>query len=201
MAFICLAKFFAYDIIILPIREERIMRIDILERGYKAKDKLKDLIEKKVNRFEKYVGEDASCKVVLSSRNDNSYKMEVTLTAKNLFVRSEVESDNMYVNIDTCLSKIERQIVKHQDKLSTAKKGGFIDPVELLFFDELPKFRKPVISKRKHYDLHPMSEAEAMEQLDLVDHDFYVFLNEKTQKVSVLYRRGDDDYGVIETNI
>ena len=46
-----------------------------------------------------------------------------------------------------------------------------------------------------------MSEAEAMEQLDLVDHDFYVFLNEKTQKVSVLYRRGDEDYGVIETNI
>ncbi len=183
------------------------MKIDILERGYKAKDKLKDLIEKKVNRFEKYVGEDASCKVVLSSRNDNSYKMEVTLTAKNLFVRSEVESDNMYVNIDTCLSKIERQIVKNTGKYKNKFSRDltmpfeFIDPAELLFFDELPKFRKPVISKRKHYDLHPMSEAEAMEQLDLVDHDFYVFLNEKTQKVSVLYRRGDEDYGVIETNI
>lgn len=176
------------------------MRIDILERGYKAKDKLKDLIEKKLNRFEKYVGKEASCKVVLSMRNENSYKMEVTLNAKNLFVRSEVESDNMYVNLDTCLSKIERQIVKHQDKLSSAKKIGFIDPAELLFFDELPNFKKPTITKRKHYDLHPMSEAEAMEQLDLIDHDFYVFLNEKTQKVSVLYRRGDEDYGIIETN-
>ncbi len=177
------------------------MKIDILERGYKAKDKLRDLIEKKVNRFDKYVGENASCKVVLSMRNENSYKMEVTLTAKNLFVRSEVESDNMYVNIDTCLSKIERQIVKHQDKLASAKKAVAFDPAELLFFDELPRFRKPVISKRKHYDLYPMSEEEAIEQLELVDHDFYVFLNEKTQNVNVLYRRGDDDYGIIETSI
>lgn len=175
------------------------MKIDILERGYKAKDKLRDLIEKKVNRFDKYVGEDANCKIVLSMRNENSYKMEVTLSAKNLFVRSEVESDNMYVNIDTCLSKIERQIVKHQDKLAS-KKIAF-NPADLFFFDELPTFRKPVISKRKHYDLHPMSEEEAIEQLELVDHDFYVFLNEKTQKVNVLYRRGDEDYGVIETNI
>lgn len=177
------------------------MRIDILERGYKAKDKLKDLIEKKLNRFDKYVGNDTSCKVVLSMRNENSYKMEVSLNAKNLFVRSEVESDNMYVNLDTCLSKIERQIVKHQDKLSSAKRANIIDPAELLFFDELPRFKNPTITKRKKYDLHPMSEADAMEQLELVDHDFYVFLNEKTQKVNVLYRRGDEDFGIIETDI
>lgn len=177
------------------------MRIDILERGYKAKDKLKDLIEKKVNRFEKYVGSDANCKVVLSSRNENSYKMEVTLTNKNMFVRSEVESDNMYVNIDTCLSKIERQIVKHTDKMASRKKAELIDPMDLLFFDELPHYRKPEITKRKHYDLHPMNEIDAAEQLELVDHDFYVFLNEKTQKVNVLYRRKDGDYGIIETNV
>lgn len=176
------------------------MKIDILERNYKAKDKLKDLIEKKISRFEKYLGKNATCKVVLSSRNDNSYKMEVTLTEKNLFVRSEVESDNMYVNLDTCLSKIERQIVKHQDKLSSAKKAAFIDPTELLFFDEFPKFKKPTITKRKHYDLFPMSETEAAEQLELIDHDFYIFLNEKTQKVNVIYKRTDSDFGIIETD-
>ena len=175
------------------------MKIDILERGYKAKDKLKDLIEKKIERFEKYVGKEATCKVVLSSRKDNAYKMEVSLNAKGLFVRSEVESDNMYVNLDTCLSKIERQIVKHQDKLQDFKKLD-LGSLELQFFDEIPTFKKPSITKRKTFDLYPMSEAEAVEQLDLIDTDFYIFLNEETQKVSVIYRRNDEDYGVIETN-
>ena len=177
------------------------MKLDILERGYKAKDKLRDLITKKVDRFEKYLGKEANCKVVLSSRNENSYKMEVTISAKGLFVRSEVESDNMYANLDTCLSKIERQIVKHQDKLQDIKKVDLFDAADLLFFDELPKAKKPVITKRKAYDLYPMTEEEAVEQLELIGHDFYVFLNVKTQQVNVVYLREDGDYGIIETNI
>ncbi len=177
------------------------MKIDILERNYKAKDKLKDLIEKKINRFEKYLDRNASCKVVLSSRKDNVYKMEVTIQSKGMFVRSEVESDNMYANIDTCLSKIERQIVKHIDKLSNIKKIDLIDAADLLFFDEVPTFKAPKITKRKKYDLYPMSEKEAIEQLELLDNSFYVFLNEANQKVCVVYLRDDGDFGIIETNI
>ena len=177
------------------------MKLDILERGYKAKDKLKDLITKKVDRFEKYLGNEANCKVVLSSRKENSYKMEVTISAKGLFVRSEVESDNMYANLDTCLSKIERQIVKHQDKLQSFKKIDLIDATDLLFFDEIPVAKKPQITKRKAYDLYPMTEEEAVEQLELIGHDFYVFLNVNTQQVNVIYLREDGDYGIIETNI
>ena len=177
------------------------MKIEIQERNYKAKDKLKDLIEKKIERFEKYLGKDASVKVVLSSRRDTDYKMEVSISSKGLFVRSEVESDNMYANIDTCLSKIERQIVKHQDKLTDIKRIGLIDAADLLFFDDLPTFNKPKITKRKEYDLTPMSESDAIEQLDLVGNSFYVFLNEKNQKVCVVYLRDDGDYGIIETNV
>ena len=176
------------------------MKIEILERNYKAQNKLKDLIEKKVNRFEKHLGDEATCKVVLSSRNENSYKMEVTLKANGLFVRSEVESDNMYANLDTCLSKIERQVVKHQEKLSSFKRTNLIDAKDLLFFDELPTFKKPQITKRKKYDLFPISEQDAIELLELTDHDFYVFLNEKTQKVNIVYARHDGDYGLIETD-
>lgn len=175
------------------------MKLDILEKNYKAREKLKDLIVKKVERFEKFLGDGATCKVVLSARKEGAYKMEVNIQSKGLFVRSEVESDNMYANLDTCLSKIERQIVKHQDKLTSKRTN--IDPMDLLFFDEIPTFKKPTITKRKSFDLYPMSEAEALEQLDLVDNSFYVFLNEKNQKVCVLYRRDDEDYGIIETNM
>lgn len=177
------------------------MKIDILERNYKSRDKLKDLIQKKLERFEKYLGADATCKVVLSARKGESFKMEVSVQAKGLFVRSEVESDNMYVNLDTCLSKIERQIVKHQDRLQDIKKIDLSDAADLLFFDELPTFKAPKITKRKSFELYPMSEAEAIEQMEMVDNSFYVFLNEASQKVCVVYLRDDGDYGIIETNI
>ena len=174
------------------------MKIEIVERNYKAKDKLTSLITKKIEKFEKYLSPAAACKVVLSSARDR-YKMEVSLSDKGKFIRSEVESDNMYANIDLCLAKVERQIVKHSDKLIGKKRG--IDPFELMFFDELPEFHKPKITKRKHFDLVPMSEEEAMEQIDLIGNDFYVFLNEKTQKVNVLYKRDDDDFVIIETSV
>ncbi len=174
------------------------MKIEIVERNYRAKDRLEDLIHKKIEKFSKYLSDGASAKVVLSSAKDR-YKMEVSVTDKGLFVRSEVETDNMYANLDLCLSKIERQIVKHSEKLT--EKNRSIDPLELMFFDELPEFHKPKISRRKHYDLVPMSEEEAMEQIELVGHDFYVFLNEATQKVNVIYARTDGDFGLIETEI
>jgi len=174
------------------------MKIDIVERNYKASGKLESLITKKIEKFDKYLSENSSAKVVLSAANDR-YKMEVSVSDKGLFVRSEVETDNMYANLDLCLSKIERQIVKHSEKLAEKKRA--IDPLELMFFDELPEFHKPRITRRKHYDLVPMSEEEAMEQIELIGHDFYVFLNERTQKVNVIYARTDGDFGLIETDI
>ena len=174
------------------------MKIEIVERNYKTRDKLADLINKKIEKFSKYLTADATAKVVLSSVKDR-YKMEVSVSDKGLFVRSEVETDNMYANLDLCLAKIERQIVKHSERLT--EKNRMIDPLELMFFDDLPKFNKPKITRRKHYDLVPMSEEEAMEQIELVGHDFYVFLNENTQKVNVIYTRTDGDFGLIETDI
>ena len=99
------------------------------------------------------------------------------------------------------ISKIERQIVKHIDKLSNIKKVDLIDAADLLFFDEVPTFKAPKITKRKKYDLYPISEKEAIEQLELLDNSFYVFLNEANQKVCVVYLRDDGDFGIIETNI
>ena len=175
------------------------MKIDILEKNYIAREKLKDLIQKKVDRFDKYLGNKATCKVVLSARKEGAYRMEVSIQSKGLFVRSEVESDNMYANLDTCLSKIERQIVKHQDRLNDRKNS--VDANDLFFFDDIPTFTPPQISRRKSYELFPISEEEAIEQLELIDHDFYIFLNEKTQKVCVVYQRADGDFGIIETNV
>lgn len=177
------------------------MKIEIVERGgYTAREKLVALIEKKVDRFDKYLSDNASCKVVLSASRGERFKMEVSLSDKGKFIRAEVESDNMYANVDLCLAKVEKQIVKHSEKLIDRKRNADA-LLDFMFFDDVPEFDTPKIVKRKHYDLAPMSEEEAMEQIELVGHDFYVFLNEKTQMVNVLYKRADEDYGIITTSI
>jgi len=175
------------------------MKIEILERGYKAKEKFKDILTKKLSRFEKYLDDNASAKVVLSEVKGD-YKLEVTIASKGMFVRSEVVSDNMYANIDLCLAKLERQIVKYSAKFVAKRRR--IEPDLLMFFDEVPVFEKPKITRRKAYDLKPMTEEEAMEQIELIDNDFYVFLNVETNTVCVLYKRhGGSEYGIIETNV
>ena len=174
------------------------MKIEIVERNYKAKDKFKEIITKKLNRFEKYLDKDASAKVVLSEQNGRN-KLEVTIASKGKYIRSEVESDNMYANIDTNLAKLERQIVKYSAK-QTARRN-VIDPALLEFYDEIPQIIEPKITKRKKYELEPMTEKEAMELAELIDNDFYVFLNKKTNTVCVLYRRHNTqgEYGIIVT--
>ncbi len=173
------------------------MKVEILERGYKVKDKLRNLIQKKLEKMEKYLGNEATCKVVCSKVKDRE-KMEITINASGLYVRSEVETDNMYANLDTCLAKIERQIVKYSDKL-VDKKRNAIDFKDLMFFDELPAFKKPQITKRKQFELIPMTDDEAIEAMELLGNTFYIYLDKKSGAVKVAYTRNDGDYGVIET--
>lgn len=176
------------------------MKIEIVERNYKAREKLKDLLEKKLNRFEKYLEANASAKVVLAE-NNGRFKTEITVSSGSMFVRSEVETDNMYVNVDLCLAKLERQIVKYSQKHLSRRRD--VDPALLLFFDEVPDFSEPKITKRKNFDLSPMTEEEALEQMELVGNDFYVFLNKKTNNVCIVYKRrnAENEYGIIETNV
>ena len=173
------------------------MKIEITQRNYVAKDKLKDLIEKKLARFEKYLDESANAKVVLSKAGTSErYKMEITVKGKGLVVRSEVESDNMYANLDTCLAKLERQVVRISGK---AKSSVKVDPATLLFFDEVPEESKAQIVKRKEFELDEFNEEEAMEQIELLDNDFYIYKDRKTKNVCVVYKRSDGDYGLIVT--
>jgi len=174
------------------------MKIEILERNYKAKDKLKDLIEKKLEKMQKYLGKDASARVVLSKSHERE-KMEVNIKANGLFVRSEVESDNMYANLDNALAKIERQAIKYSGKLIDKKRNSTIDINDLLFYDELPEFKSPKITKRKEFELAPMTEEEAIESLELLGNSFYVYKDKKTENVCIMYKRNDGDYGIIST--
>ena len=173
------------------------MRIDIICKEYIAREKLKDLIEKKTAKLEKFFDNPVNAKVVLSARKDR-YKMELTLTSAGKLVRSEVESDNMYANLDLCLSRIERQIIKFNRKLI---EKGRKPELEFNFFEDLPQFEEPKVVKTKTFDLTPISVDEAIEQLELLGNNFSLFFNKENNQVNLIYKREDGNIGLIETRV
>jgi putative sigma-54 modulation protein len=175
------------------------MKIEIVGKDYKVSDKLIEIITKKINKLDKYFSEHATVKVYCRTEN-NTNKMEINIQDKGMFYRAEASSnENMYSNIDLALPKLEKQIIKHKDKLqSKMKTDAFVAPYA--FLDKEPEEKESKVVKTKTFDLTPISVEDAELYLDMSDHNFYVFLNEKTMKVNVIYNRNDKDYGLIEVN-
>ena len=173
------------------------MKLEIIEKNYDVGKRLQSLIEKKVGKLGRYFKDDAVCKVACKEDNKR-FKLEITITGKGCFFRSEVVGDNMYDNLDVALPKIEKQILKFSGKKNDSYKAVTLP--ELLFVSELPEEEyKKKITKRKTFSLDPITEEDAIYMLETTDHDFYVFLNAETGLVSILYRKGGvDQYGLIE---
>lgn len=174
------------------------MIIEFLSKNYTPTDKLKDLIDKKIQRLDKFfVGEDTKIKVCLKQVKDNTYTLELTIILDNTVLRAEVTSDNMYNNIDIALPKLEKQIIKHHTKLMSRTKKIREK------FDEEEKDveRQRAVVRTKTYELAPMTVEDAIEELELVEHSFFVFLNKANGNVNVVYKRNDGDYGLIQAVI
>ena len=175
------------------------MKIEFVERNYDIGNRLKNVIEKKIEKLDRYFGDDANVRVVCKVEN-RTKKLELTITNKGLLYRAEVTGDNMYENIDLALPKIERQILKHSDKRKDKFKTGAFDAPEFLFLEEKPVVEKKEIYKKKEFELTPITVEDAKEFMETLGHRFYVFLNAETGLVNVLYERGDGKLGLIECN-
>lgn len=175
------------------------MKIEFVERNYDIGKRLKEVISKKVEKLDRYFGENALARVVCSLQN-KTYKLELTVTNNSMLYRAEVTGENMYENIDFALPKIERQILRQSDKKKNLFKSNAFDIPSLLFLDEMPEKKKEEIYKKKSFDLEPITVEDAEYNLEAIDHDFYVFLNAETGKVNVLYKRNDEKLGLIECN-
>lgn len=170
------------------------MRIEFLCRNYEASDKLKDVITRKVDKLDKFFEDDTKAKIVLKKSKDLE-TLEITVAVQGGLVRAEVAGGNMYENIDLAIPKLEKQIIRHHDKIKSKKfkikDVAFVEP-------EVAAEPEKKVVREKSYVLVPMTVEDAIEELELVGHDFYVFANKSTGNVNVLYARNDGDYGLIE---
>ena len=161
-------------------------------------DAIKDYTETKLGRLEKYFKDDDITANVLAKVRGNSQIVEVTIPTSKIILRSEEESDDLYAAIDLVSDKLERQIRKNKTRLNRNVK----DNIKEFNFDfdikeeEEPKEK---IVKRKDIEMKPMDEEEAILEMELLGHSFFVYKDMDTNKTCVLYKRKDGDYGLIET--
>ncbi|MBO7187468.1 MAG: ribosome-associated translation inhibitor RaiA [Clostridia bacterium] len=174
------------------------MRIELNERNYQASEHLKRILDQKLSKLDKYFDEDANAKVVLK-KEGSTLVTEVMLSYAGKLIRAEVASDNFYENIDKVLPKLEGQIRKHRTKFDKHSKNTAYKESALYAVNDLPSEKQSKIVKEKKFKVTPLTDDEAVVEMELLGHDFFVYKDIKTLAVKVVYLRNDGEYGIIST--
>ena len=173
------------------------MRIKITGRNIELTEGLKAAVEDKLNKLEKYFTPDTEVNVTLSVEKERQ-KVEVTIPMKGSYIRSEQVSSDMYVSIDLVEEVIELQLKKYRTKLVT-KQHNAAAVFKQDFLDEKSEDDEEIkIIRTKKFDMKPMYPEDACVEMELLGHDFYVFINAETEDVNVVYKRKGNTYGLIE---
>ena len=172
------------------------MKINIRGEKMNITEAMKKYAEEKLQKLNKYI-EDSNeiTGTILFKVYGPKQKIEVTIPLKSCTLRVEEEGQDFYAIIDTSIDKLERQIKKNKTRLVNKRNKSKIDFI--LDFEPEEENENKLI-KRKQVELKPMDEEEAILQMELLGHDFYMFKNIETNKMSVVYKRKHGDYGVIE---
>lgn len=177
------------------------MELSINGRNIEISDWLRQYVEKRIGKLDRYLPTITEARVELSVEDTKSAGQvqiaQVTLRTDGHILRGEERSSDIFASIDAVLDKMYRQIIRYKEKrYRRGRRRGEMPPLE--GYEEEPGRQ---IVKRKRFSMHPMDEEEAIEQMELLGHDFFVFYNAETGEVNVLYRRQDGDYGLIEPEL
>ena len=174
------------------------MKTAIASRKMELTDGMRDYIEKRIAKLDKFFGDDADAKVTVSTEK-NRHRVETTIFSHNTIFRVEETTDDMYKSVDKVVDSIERKIRKNKTKIEKKLKNSGLDFSALSMSDDEPEEEKEFnIVKRKMFDAKPMSAEEAVLQMNLLGHEFFVYKDDKTNSTNIVYKRKDGDYGVIE---
>ena len=176
------------------------MKCKIRGEKIKVTSAIQDYVETKLSRLDKYFKDaDAEASVLIKVKGKEQ-AIEVTIPYDKYTLRSEERRDDLYAAIDLVIDKLEGQIRKNKTKLKRQlKKSEEFFNFDYEIASDEDEFDNRIV-KRKSFEMKPMSEEEAILELELVGHDFYIYRDAKTNDINVLYRRKDGNYGIIETN-
>ena len=183
------------------------MRVTVRGKNVHVSDSLKAYVEKKLQKLSKYFSNIKEAQVTQTIQR-NWHVIEVQVEGDGVFLRGEERSPDMYACVDAVVEKLEKQVKRFKGKLMLHPREGVgeamaaeLTPVELPAEElEAEESEEPLpgVVRTKRFAVKPMGPDEAAMQMELLNHDFFVFLNGETNQINVLYRRKDGNYGLIE---
>jgi len=172
------------------------MQVQVRGRNIDVTGALKDYVTKRVGKLDKYIENFGDAQVTLTVEKD-SHRVEVTIPIINgMILRGEESTGDMYTSIDLVVDKLEKQIERYKGKLQ--KRGARIVDGQKIAVSVIPDEDTPRVVKTKRFAIKPMPVEEAVLQMNLLGHNFFVFSNAETEQVNVVYKRKDGNYGLIE---
>ena len=175
------------------------MKVTVIAKNIELTSALKESVERKISKLNKYFDSNIEARATLSVQK-NRQIIEVTIPFNGVILRGEESTEDMYKSIDLVEDKLERQIRKQKTKLQRRNSGGSLrypsfNPKEV---EEILEEDENKIVKTKNFYVKPMSSEEAILQMELLGHNFFVYEDSDTNKFSVMYKRKDGNYGLIE---
>lgn len=171
------------------------MKIIVNGRHLEITPALKSYSEEKIGKFEKYISSISEAIVTLSVEKYR-HKAEVLLKVNGVLIQAEGTTGEIYSSIDQVVEKLEKQVVKYKERQHSYRKGDKKPKEPAAAATETGE--KGRIIKNKRFDMKPMGSDEAVNQMELLDKDFFVYVNDASGDVNVVYRRKDGNYGLIE---
>ncbi len=169
------------------------MKILHKARNVEVSNAMKEYIEKKLSKLERIVKDDNSEVEVRISKSHERYTVEVTLKMRAIIVRAEETTKDFYASVDNAVNNLERRLKRYKDRFRTLKR----EKSENIQNQEPEEKSGESIVKIKKFELRPMNLDEAIMQIEMLDHEFFVFRNTDGDQINVLYRRKDGNYGLI----
>lgn len=171
------------------------MKVSVIAKNIQLTPALKEMVERKISKLEKYFSPDVEARATLSVQK-NRQIFEVTIPFNGIILRAEEATDDLYKSIDIVEEKLTRQIRKQRTKLSRKHHESFkYSSIDEVAFE---KEDDGQVVKVKKFGVKPMSADEAILQMELISHSFFVYQDADTNKISVMYKRKDGNYGLLE---
>ena len=174
------------------------MKFVYIGKGMEVSESLKARVEKKLSKMERYFREEPEATVRFKMQKGARNIAEITVNAGGVILRAEESSNDMYLSIDRAVDKLESQLRRHRNKLEKRIRTSELEPVV-----EIPVIEEQNydIVRTKKFAVKPMGVEDAITQMELLGHDFFLFLNEESETMNVLYRRHDGSYGLLQPDI
>ena len=175
------------------------MKFVYASKDMAVSESLKTRVEKKLGKLERYFREEPEATIRFKVQKGARNIVEITVNAAGVILRAEESSNDMYLSIDHAVDKLESQIRRYRTKLDKRLHTAELEPVA----EAAPEFEEASydVVRVKKFAVKPMSVEDAITQMELLGHDFFLFQNEESETMNVLYRRHDGSYGLLQPDI